>query len=289
MSARTPFHSWIQEYLQWYEKGRQIGLGGHEPPARPSIRSDAGKVLIFSPHPDDEVIVGALPVRLMREQGRPVYDVAVTLGSKKERQLPRLEELKNCCRYIGYELIQTAERGLEGVNLKTRSGDPDRWGQYVDRIVQILTEQQPAIVFFPHEKDANSTHIGVHYLVMDALGRMPLDFECLTVETEYWAPIESPNLMVEVSPELLADLIAALTFHVGEVERNPYHLSLPAWMADNVRRGSELVGGQGAAAVDYRFATLYRVRRWRHGTFQVAVEQGTFLSQSDDLGKVFPL
>ena len=54
-----------------------------------------------------------------------------------------------------------------------------------------------------------------------------------------------PNLMVEMSAEDLADMIAATTFHVEEVNRNPYHLLLPPWMMDNVRRGGEVAGGQG--------------------------------------------
>ena len=56
--------------------------------------------------------------------------------------------------------------------------------------------------------------------------------------------------------------MTALSFHVGEVKRNPYHLLLPAWMQDNVRRGGELVGGQGGAAPDFSFCTLYRYRHW---------------------------
>jgi len=49
------------------------------------------------------------------------------------------------------------------------------------------------------------------------------------------------------------------------VRRNPYHLRMPAWLQDNVRRGAELVGGQGGAAPDFLFATLYRVRQWKQG------------------------
>lgn len=36
--------------------------------------------------------------------------------------------------------------------------------------------------------------------------------------------------------------------HAGEVKRNPYHLRLPAWMMDNVRRGSEVIAGPGSEA-----------------------------------------
>jgi hypothetical protein len=74
--------------------------------------------------------------------------------------------------------------------------------------------------------------------------------------------------MVELTEKDLADLIAGISFHVGEVQRNPYHILLPAWMQDNVRRGGELVGGQGGAAPDFKFATLYRLQRWRNGRFE---------------------
>jgi hypothetical protein len=79
---------------------------------------------------------------------------------------------------------------------------------------------------------------------MDALAGMPTEFECFLVETEYWGQMTQPNLMVEISPTDLAELISATTFHVGEVNRNPFHLLMPAWMMDNVRRGSELVGAR---------------------------------------------
>ena len=75
-------------------------------------------------------------------------------------------------------------------------------------------------------------------------------------------------------------MMAALSFHVGEVQRNPYHLLVPAWMQDNVRRGGELVGGQGGAAPDFTFATLYRLRRWADGGLQTMYEGGRHLAGS---------
>ena len=84
----------------------------------------------------------------------------------------------------------------------------------------------------------------------------------------------SPNLMVESTPDDVAEMMTALSFHVGEVERNPYHLLLPAWMQDNVRRGGELVGGQGGAAPDFSFCTLYRLREWRDGALHSPMQAG---------------
>ena len=52
-----------------------------------------------------------------------------------------------------------------------------------------------------------------------------------------------PNLMIASTVDDVAELVAALSLHAGEVRRNPYHRRLPAWMIDNVRRGAELLGG----------------------------------------------
>ena len=194
-----------------------------------------------------------------------VINVAVTQGSKKDRQAERYRELQAACDYLGLGLVPTAPSGLEKINPKARAQDPAHWEKAVGVIHGILVEHQPRVILFPHERDWNSTHIGVYYLVTDALKKMPASFECFTVETEFWGAMDDPNLMVEMSENDLADMIAALTFHVGEVNRNPYHLSLPAWMMDNVRRGGELVGGQGGAAPDYKFAALCRLRKWSQG------------------------
>jgi LmbE family N-acetylglucosaminyl deacetylase len=231
--------------------------------------------------------VGALALRLLRQGGMRVVDVAVTQGSNKARQAPRLAELKGACNYLGFDVIQVQEGGLEKINPKGQAAAPENWAEAVRKIAAILAQQQPRVVFIPHERDANTTHIGTHLLVLDAIRTLGPAFSCYVVETEFWAPMDGPNLMVEVSATDLADLIAALSFHVEEVRRNPYHLTLPSWMRDNVRRGGEIVGGQGAAAPNYAFATLYRLRRWQNGQLVTPFEGGKFLGAGDDVKALF--
>jgi LmbE family N-acetylglucosaminyl deacetylase len=274
----NPYHHFVSEYARFAKEGRTYPLGTFEPLPRPLLPPNAPKVLIFSPHPDDEVIIGGLALRLLREAKWNVINIAVTQGSNKGRQAERLQELKNCCDCIGFGLVQTAANGLEKVNPKTRAQEPAHWAQSVKAIADILAKHRPRVIFVPHELDWNSTHVGTHFLVMDALSTLPPDFTCFAIETEFWGQMPSPNLMVELSSQQVADLITALTFHVGEVRRNPYHLSLPAWMIDNVRRGAELVGGQGGAAPDFTFATLYRLRRWSGGRLEKIFDGGKFLS-----------
>lgn len=283
----NPYLQFVTDCQRLVVEARRLPLGGFAPCPAPSLPADAPRALFFAPHPDDECIVGALALRLAREAGMAVVDVAVTQGSRKERQAARFAELQEACRYLGYGLLATGPCGLEKVNLQTRRNDPVRWAGMVRIIAAILRQQQPRVILFPHERDWNSTHIGTHYLVMDALAQLPTDFECFAVETEFWGAMDDPNLMVEVSARDLADLIAATTFHVGEVARNPYHLSLPAWMMDNVRRGAELVEGQGGAAPDFAFAALYRLRRWRGGRLERFYDGGKLLPSNVSAGTLF--
>src|SRR5215471_16724335 len=103
----TPYHKLVSQYLELLKQGRSLPLGGFEPAARPKIAALAPRVLFFAPHPGDECIAGGLALRLLREAHLRVVNVAVTLGSKKERQAQRFEELGNACHYLGFELVCT--------------------------------------------------------------------------------------------------------------------------------------------------------------------------------------
>jgi LmbE family N-acetylglucosaminyl deacetylase len=283
----NPYEKFIREFSRIVREGKDYPLGGFPMPTKQKPAPDAPRALIFSPHPDDEVIIGALPLRLLRELGWNVINVAVTQGSNKARQTERWKELQVCCDYIGFGLVASVENGLEGINPKARSDDPRAWSKSVECIARILSEQKPGAIFFPHDDDWNVTHIGTHHLVADALRGLGKGFSCHAVETEFWGAMDTPNLMVESSERDVIDLITALSFHVGEVKRNPYHVRMPAWLMDNVRRGSELVGGQGGAAPDFLFGTLYRLRRWGGEVFEPVLKRGRFISQIDDLRALF--
>lgn len=176
--------------------------------------------------------------------------------------------------------------GLERINLTTREKDHQRWKDAVSVILKILMKLQPRGIIFPQKNDWNSTHVGTH-LVMDALRKMQKTFSCDIVETEYWRTMDTPNLMIESSEEDVADLITALSFHKGEIMRSPYHLRLPSWMMDNVRRGSELVSGQGSEMSPFIFATLYRLRRWSASRMESFFEGGKAVSQTESLEDLF--
>jgi len=284
MSATNPYHRFVAELERLQREGRSFPLGGFPALPRPPLRAEARPALVFSPHPDDECIIGGLALRLQREAGIRVVNVAVTQGSNKERQAARWDELRAACDYLGFQLVPTIAGGLERINARTRTQDPPHWRKAVDVVAKIIAEQGPTAVFFPHDTDWNSTHVGTHHLLVDALALQPDSFTCHVFETEFWGAMATPNLMVESSVADVGDLMAALSFHVGEVKRNPYHLLVPAWMQDNVRRGAELVGGQGGGAPDFTFCTLFRHRTWKRGRLEGLYEGGRTLAAQTNAG-----
>ena len=118
----TPYHQFVAEIARLVHEGKQFPLGGFPKPPRPPLAADAPRALIFSPHPDDECIIGALALRLQREAGFRIVNVAVTQGSNKARQAARWEELRDACDYLDFELVETdSRRAREG-----ERGEPQR-------------------------------------------------------------------------------------------------------------------------------------------------------------------
>ncbi|WP_306601622.1 PIG-L deacetylase family protein [Geothrix sp. 21YS21S-2] len=284
-----PYTHYVEEYVKLQEEARTMPLGDLAPAHAPRLMDNAPRVLVFAPHPDDESITGALTLRLRRELNYRVCVVAVTQGSRVDRQEARLQEMYGACHFLGFELITTRQNGLASVNPKTRGGNPDGWATSVETIAQIISYHRPSFIVIPHDQDWNSTHLGTHHLVVDALKTLGPAFKCRIVETEYWHPMADPNLMIQSTPGEVADLVAATSFHKGEVVRNPYHLTLPSWMSDNVRRGGEIVGGQGEATPVWNFASLYRVRDWVRGGFETCLKAGRIIPTGGDLAAVFKI
>jgi N-acetylglucosamine malate deacetylase 1 len=220
-------------------------------------------VMIVSPHPDDECIVSGLALRLQHENNAHVINVAATLGSKKDRQVARTKELEAACAHLDFENVILTKKELKA----------------------LIQKYAPDLIIAPHAKDHHPTHIATSELVKKSI---PKKGKVLVAWSEFWGQLSKPNLLVEVPVEILKLQMEALALHHGEVERNPYHLRLPAWMMDNVRRGSEVIGGKGSEAPRFAFGTLYQLQLFRDGKASTPKVQ-TVLSASIDIGQIFKL
>lgn len=221
------------------------------------------KILLLAPHPDDESIIGLLPLRLKEECHARVWVVPATLGSDVPRQNVRKKELQAAGRVLGFQVV-FPENPLP-----------------VSGLVHLLQKLEPDILVLPHARDGHATHRTTHALgvaAMDQVGKT-----MIVIETEYWHPLQKPNVMVSASRRHLTTLQRALKCHVGEVARNDYAARLPAWMSDNVRRGAELIGGAGGAAPKMAYATLYRARRRHARKWQSLFRGGLIIRAHADI------
>src|ERR1700748_155088 len=109
---------------------------------------DSGKpvALIVSPHPDDECIVGGLPLRLQREAGYEVVNIAATLGSNVARREERWIELTHACGALGFATVDPDFAGQLPLHLARRADDPKSWHRDVKRLAQVFEQFRPALV-----------------------------------------------------------------------------------------------------------------------------------------------
>jgi N-acetylglucosamine malate deacetylase 1 len=225
-------------------------------------------VMILSPHPDDESIVGSLALRLLQENGAHVINVAVTLGSKKDRQKARLKELTAACDLLEFELAVLSED----------------WAVKLKELKSLIQKYQPHLILAPHLEDFHPTHIKTGKLLDKAI--KALKFPCLVAWSEFWGAIKKPNLLIEVPTEIVELQMKALLEHEGEISRNPYHLRLPAWMMDNVRRGGEIITSPGSDVPKAAFGVIYHLQKFKNGK-ATKLTVPPYLSALADMAQIF--
>jgi LmbE family N-acetylglucosaminyl deacetylase len=228
-------------------------------------------IMILSPHPDDESINGSLALRLAKENNAQIVNVAITLGSNKERQVSREKELKAACEFLDMKLIVLDEN----------------WKKKEKELKALIEKYKPQLILSSHTKDFHPTHIKTGELLKKVLATLKTT-TTLVAWTEFWGQMQKPNLLIEVPESILEIQMKALEKHVGEIKRNPFHLRLPAWMMDNVRRGSEIIGGKGVTPPQMAFGVIHQLQLFHKGKFS-SPKILNYLDYQQDIGQMFKL
>ncbi len=168
-------------------------------------------VLVFSPHFDDESIgCGGSIIKHVRA-GDAVKLIFMTTGNSgstlEDRDLDPAE----------YDQLRKAEAtqaakvlGLEGYEcLEQLEGFMQRTAALEERLVSIIREIRPDIVYIPHEDENHNDHVVTALAVQEAIERARWTyFPRLGVEPhavseirayEIWTPIRRPNLYIDIS------------------------------------------------------------------------------------------
>lgn len=147
-SRRQRWLRFVQANIKAMNAGAAIPLG---PSAKrleaPAVEPGAGKpikVVVCSPHPDDEALVGALPLRVHQECGASVTNCAITLGSNVGQRARRWRELEAACAALGFGLtLANPPGGFDQVNCDNRENHPEEWAGKVRVLSQCWRRRNP--------------------------------------------------------------------------------------------------------------------------------------------------
>ena len=234
-----------QQSALWYAT---LGQDAGAPvPLRASGLDPVGTLLLVAPHPDDECLMAGFAIRAVEEWGTRVIVLPYSYGSKVDRRKERHGELMRAVASLGFEWIDPRQDHSLG---ELSPGD----------LARALADCVPDAVLFPHSNDGHPTHIRCSRQVSEVvtLWANSSRKRVHLFESAYWQDLPDPNFMVDLTSDHVIRMGSALLEHRGEIERNPYHLSLPAHLIDSRRKGVERVSGMGSRAGSGLFAQLLR-------------------------------
>jgi N-acetylglucosamine malate deacetylase 1 len=186
-------------------------------------------IVVFAPHPDDDVIGCGGTIAAHVQAGHGVTLVYLTSGEAGSLNVPP-DELR---------IIREdeARKGMArlGVNdlifLHFPDGDLDFSPESIRTLVKLIREKNPDVVYLPHAQESPRDHRVTHELGMEAVRRAsgPWFQDCGTepwavnqvLAYEVWTPIAFPTFYADITSWIDCKT-AALCCHASQVENVGY-------------------------------------------------------------------
>ncbi len=187
------------------------------------------KIMVFAPHPDDEVIGCGGTIAAHVQKGDEVTIVYLTSGEAGGLAVPsdELRDIREGETRQGAEILSVKDM----IFLRFPDGYLDFSPECIRTLVRLIREQKPDVVYLPHAQEGPRDHRVTHELVLDAVRRAagPWFQDCggepwpvkHVLAYEVWTPIGSPTYYNEVTSWI--DLkTAALRCHASQVSTVAY-------------------------------------------------------------------
>ncbi len=201
------------------------------------------KVLVVSPHPDDETLGAGGTLLKYKKQGHKIYwlnitDVNEEFGWDEKRIAHRQEQIEAIRGFFGFD-------GYYNLSLPTTKLATIDEGDIISKIRAVFDDVQPSWVLIPGQYDAHSDHRIVYNCCMAAAKsfRSPYIKRITTMEivseTDFGFQNERfvPNLFVDITEEMDKKL-EAMKIYDTEIEEVPFPRSL-----ENIKAHSLMWGG----------------------------------------------
>jgi len=205
------------------------------------------KVMVFAPHPDDDLIGCGGSMAHHVRQGDLVSIVYMTSG--EAGSIDSQQDALAACREDEARQAAACLQIEDLVFLHYPDGGLEYRPQHLDALVSMIRTRQPNRIYLPHSGDAVSDHEATHRLVMEAIRRAagPWHPQCGTapwrVDTilgyEVWTPLDTIGGVQDITPYIALKL-QALRIHRSQVESIPYDQAIAG-----LNRYRGIMTGQG--------------------------------------------
>ena len=184
------------------------------------------KVLVLAPHMDDEVIGCGGTLRKMADAGKEVSVLFMTDGRKGDADLKAMTPEAQEKREKALILIRKEEARQAGKILGIKSlffldaedSKLQSLPETQKRVMQILHEVQPDLLFTPFFMEDHPDHRATTDILLDATRDTEPTLTCFAYEV--WTPL-LPNVLVEITP--VAEIKqAALSVYKSQLKDNDF-------------------------------------------------------------------
>lgn len=187
------------------------------------------KVMIFAPHPDDDIIACGGTIARHIQMENPVSIVYLSSGEAGSLEYSPEE--------LGPLREAEARRAaaILGADDLTFFRNPDGYISFeqtqLEKLIRLIREKKPTMVYLPHAGESVRDHQLTHQLVMEACKRAagPWFQNCgsepwstsTILGYEVWTPLQTYNLIVDIS-DYMDIKLTALREHQSQIATLAY-------------------------------------------------------------------
>lgn len=196
------------------------------------------KLLVVTPHPDDEVLGCAGLIKRIKDEGGKVYIVFITIGNTKEyskagnsTMKERMREIEEVAKFLKYDDYRIVFPGDQFHLKLDQLPQKDLMSEIEDGSRVSLNKIKPTIVALPHLTDYNQDHRSVTNAVLAStrpapnnlkpLQRTVLGFESVPT-ADWWHTPHDINFFIPLSDSDLEVKLSALKIYRSQL-RSGYH------------------------------------------------------------------
>ncbi|SFI04840.1 N-acetylglucosaminyl deacetylase, LmbE family [Pseudobutyrivibrio sp. OR37] len=221
------------------------------------------KVLVISPHPDDETLGAGGTLLKLKKEGHEIYWLNVTnmkteYGYTQERVDERnaeIEKVANAYQVDGFYNMELQPAGVDGYDL----------GDLIPQFKSVFEEVKPQVLLMPYQYDVHSDH----RVIFDAVYSCTKSFRAPYLNTVLCMEILSetdqaershgfiPNVFIDIT-DYLDEKIEIMKTYKSEIDASPFPRN------EDAIRG--LASYRGATA-HYKYSEAFYLIRSRVDSF----------------------